>query len=117
MRVRKMSANGDMTFGGGQTNFWINVPDAVAQAVKTRLALRLGEWFLDTSDGTPWNTRVLGKYTGSVRDATLRARILGTPNLTKITVYSSSVNRDSRAYSVNLIADTSFGKINIQGPI
>jgi hypothetical protein len=117
VRYRKLDANGDMQFGRGLSDFWINVPDAVAQAVETRLALQLGEWFLDTTDGTPWNTRVLGKYTGSTRDAVLQARTLGTPNLTGIASFSSGLNRETRAYTVKIVADTAYGQILFVGPV
>src|SRR5260364_424406 len=54
MRYRRLDAAGDYAFGRGLSDFEQDTPEAVAQAVKTRLALRFGEWFLDTSDGTPW---------------------------------------------------------------
>ena len=95
MRYRKLDAAGDMVLGGGQAAFYRNQPEAVAQAVKTRLAMRLGEWFLDTSAGTPWNTKILGKFTIPTRDATIRARILGTTGVTSIDAYSSHFNPKS----------------------
>src|SRR5260363_151880 len=53
MRYRRLDAAGDYAFGRGLSDFEQDTPEAVAQAVKTRLALRFGEWFLDTSDGRP----------------------------------------------------------------
>ena len=46
MRYRIEDANGDMTWGSGDKNFYYNQPEAVAQAVMTRLRLWSGEWFL-----------------------------------------------------------------------
>src|SRR5260363_5516 len=77
MRYRRLDAAGDYAFGRGLSDFEQDTPEAVAQAVKTRLALRFGEWFLDTSDGTPWASRVLGQSAREAVDWTIRERILG----------------------------------------
>jgi hypothetical protein len=113
MRYRKLDANGDMVFGRQQADFWRDVPDAPAQAVWTRLQLYLGDWFLDTSDGTPWRTQVLGKYTGSTRDPAIQARTLGTQNVTAIHAYASQVNRDTRVFNVQMTIDTLYGQANV----
>ncbi len=54
MRYRREDADGDYTFGSGDDTWLINSPEAVAQAIKTRFELWYGEWFLDTTAGTPW---------------------------------------------------------------
>lgn len=110
MRVRELDANGDMTFGFSQNNFLINSAAAVAQNVQTRLLLFLGEWFLDTSDGTDWNGSVLGKYTRGLYDTIIRARILGTVGVTSIVqgTYTSAVNPQTRALSVSCQIITQF---------
>ena len=133
MRVRKMVLpptntnvytldGGDWQFGHGSADYFINVPDAVAQIALTRLALNQGEWFLDTSDGTPWNTQVLGKYTGSVRDLVIQSRINGTPGLAPsgITSFSSSLGVSGpRQYLVNMSLATIYSAqpVSIAGTI
>ena len=127
MRYRKLSrtpgtnvfnyTGGDYSFGHGAVNFFINVPDAPAQAALTRMYLFLGDWFLDTSDGTPWNTKVLGHYTANTRDPALQARILGTQGVKAILSYSSNVNRDTRAFTVNAELDTIYGVAPIPRPL
>lgn len=118
MRVRRLDPKTyDMTFGQGQANFFRDVPDGPAQCVLTRLELRLGEWFLDTSDGTPWNTRVLGKYTASTRDPVIRARILGTQGVTGIAAYGSQLDRNTRKFAVQATIDTQFGAATVQGTL
>jgi hypothetical protein len=127
MRYRKLaqapgtnvfnSTGGDYTFGRSAADFWIDTPEAPAQAALTRMYLFLGEWFLDTSDGTPWNTQVLGYYTANARDPALQSRILGTQGISAIRSYSSNVVRDARSFTVNAQLDTIYGAAAIPGPL
>jgi len=123
MRYRKEDVNGDYSFGHQEADFYIDSPEGVAQAVKTRLALFTGEWFLDTTDGTPWRTEVLGKYTMDSYDAVIKDRILSTQVLTdqlvltsavtSITAYSSTFNPDTRKLAVTVTIQTIYGEAQI----
>ena len=115
MRVRAVDHNGDMQFGGNQANYLINSPDAVGQIAGSRLALWLGQWFLDTSQGMPWATKVLGKYTGDTRDAAIQAQILGTPGVLKIASYASQLDRETREFTWQATLSTIYGAATIQG--
>lgn len=117
MRYRKLDANGDMTFGRSAANFWQDVPEAPAQAVRTRLALRLGEWFLDTTDGTPYATQILGKHTAGTRDAAIRERIVGTEGVTSIEAYASTFDPNTRSFTVQATISTQFGAITVTAPL
>lgn len=112
MRYRKLDENGDYVWGGGLNSFYIDQPEAVAQAVATRLRLQTGDWFLDTSDGIDWNTRVLGKYTESTRDPVIQQRVVGTTGFLNYTDYSSNLD-SSRGFFVNMTVDTIYGQIQI----
>lgn len=114
MRYRKQDANGDYVFGGSANDFLVNSPDAVAQAVLTRLRLLQGEWFLDTTVGVPWSAQVLGKNTQGTADASIRSCILGTTGVTEITAYSSSLDSSTRKLSVTVTIDTLYGATTIQ---
>ena len=114
MRYRALDASGDYSLGGGISAFYVNTPDAVAQAVKTRLALWSGEWFLDTTDGTAWPTGVLGRNTEATRDAVIRNRILTTPGVNVILSYSSSLDRATRTFNVSVTLDTIYGAVAVQ---
>ncbi|WP_334037473.1 hypothetical protein [Burkholderia gladioli] len=114
MRYRKQDANGDYVFGGSANDFLVNSPDAVAQAVLTRLRLLQGEWFLDTTVGMPWATQVLGKNTQGTADAAIRTCILGTSGVTEITAYSSSIDSSTRKLSVTVTINTLYGATTIQ---
>jgi len=123
MRYRKEDASGDYSFGNQSADFWIDTPEGVAQADKTRLALFTGEWFVDTSDGTPWRTEVLGKYTQQSYDAVIKDRILGTQVMTAqgvvtaavtaITAYSSTFDSQTRTLTVAATLDTIYGEAKV----
>jgi hypothetical protein len=110
MRVRALDANGDMTFGQSQSNFLVNSSAAVKQIVQTRLLLFLGEWFLDTTDGTDWDGSVLGKYTSGLYDVVIQGRILGTQGVTGIVTgtYVSSVNSATRILNISCTVETQY---------
>lgn len=113
MRYRKLDAAGDYVLGG-QAAFHVNTPEAVAQAIRTRLALWRGEWFLDAKEGTPWNQEVLGKRVrGRSPDAAVRSRILGTPGVIEIVSYTSSFDGDSRSLSITATVRTQYGTATI----
>lgn len=108
MRYRILSQEGDYVFGSSGPEFLVDSPQAVAQAIQTRLLLWEGEWFLDTSDGTPYQQRILGyNPTPGDRDVAIKERILGTPGVNSILQYQSSI--DGRAMTVNATVDTIYG--------
>nr|WP_314614269.1 hypothetical protein [uncultured Pseudomonas sp.] len=113
MRYRKLDANGDYTFGNQQADFYKDIPEAVGQAVMTRLRLSKGEWFIDTADGTPWSTEVLGERTAATRDAAIKKRILGTPGVVQIDSYDSSIDASTRRFTVNATITTAYGQTSI----
>jgi hypothetical protein len=111
MRYRTLDANGDYTFGQQGGNFLVNTPAAVAQAVKTRLGLRRGEWFLDNTAGTPYD-EILGKGTDATRDLAIQQEILGTQGVTGIAEYASFLNA-TRQFTVAATIDTIYGQTTI----
>ncbi len=113
MRYRKLDANNDMVWGDNLNSFWVDVPDAPAQAVVTRLQMLQGEWFLDRTAGTPWATQVLGFYTGSTRDPVINSRIGTTKGVESVYEYSSNLDRDTRQYSVQARIKTIYGDVTL----
>lgn len=113
MRYRKLDPAGDYTLGSG-ADFLVNSPEAVAQAVKTRLALWKGEWFINTADGTPYMGDILGKrYQRQNPDSVIKQRILGTPGVTEITSYSSAFDGSTRTFTVAATINTDYGAATI----
>ena len=113
MRYRKLDINGDFTFGRGAGNFLTNSPETVAQAVKTQLGLIEGEWFLDTSLGTPYNSRILGAGHVSSYDAAIQEVIVNTQGVLKITKYSSNFNPATRQARISVTIDTIYGMVSL----
>lgn len=113
MRYRALDADGDMTFGRSQGNFLINSPEAVAQAVLTRLRLMTGEWYFDLSEGTPYRTSVLGRQSALTYDAAFRDRILGTPGVREMLSYESRFDPETRNLPVRATVDTIYGETSV----
>jgi hypothetical protein len=115
MKYRKLDENGDYTFG--QRDEFYYDTEAVAQAVKTRLLLLYGEWWEDTTDGTPLFEEVLGRrFRTDGRpaevDLVFSERITTTQGVTEITSFDSGINSNTRGYwadiTIKTIYDTEF---------
>ncbi|MCP9270138.1 hypothetical protein M5U04_19170 [Xenorhabdus sp. XENO-1] len=110
MRYRREN-NGDYSFGQGDSTFLTNSPEAVAQAVKTRLDLWRGDWFLDTAEGTPYREAVLDKsYAGAMA---LRERILGTEGVTEIVSLDAKRDPGTRKITLTATINTRYGKTTV----
>ena len=110
MKYRALSPTGDYQFGHTGI-FLTDSPQAVAQAITTRLLLWTGEWFLDSSEGTPYLDQVIGYGTQGTRDLAIKDRILGTPGVMSILEYSSSVS--NRKMQVTATVETIYGSASI----
>lgn len=116
MKYRALDANGDYTFGRSMAEFLNNSPAAVAQAVLTRLMLAQGEWFLDTTDGTPYSTQILGTHTQPLYDQAIQERILDTPGVQSIDDYASTLDQQ-RNLRVAALITTVYGQTTIVAPL
>jgi len=105
MRYRPLSPNGDYTVG---VPFLVDSPACVAQAISTRLKLWQGEWFLDTTAGTPWLQKILAK--SSNPEAYIRKAILGTTGVLSLASFSGSFVGDTRTLTVSGTVDSLFGQ-------
>lgn len=116
MRYRKLDEAGDRVFGHGLADFWIDQPEAVAQAALTRVEMFVGDWYLAPANGTPWRTEILGKGTEASRDPAIQARVLGTPGCLGLTSYASRLDRDTRGLFAAMTIETVYGQISISRP-
>lgn len=110
MKYRALSPTGDYQFGRAGI-FLQDSPATVAQAIKTRLLLWSGEWFLDLTEGTPYETQILGHGTQDTRDVAIKSRIVETPGVVELLSYSSSVS--GRSMKVDAQVLTQFGNATI----
>ncbi|WP_354691196.1 hypothetical protein [Phytobacter sp. RSE-02] len=110
---RREDDNGDYTFGQGDDTWLINSPEAVAQAIKTRFELWYGQWFLDTTEGTPWIQSVLGKQRPEVYNLAIRQRILETKGVSSITAFDTTVNTSTRRVSFTATVETLYGTTTV----
>lgn len=117
MRYRKLDSAGDMLFGQQQADFWRDSPEAVAQAVLTRLRLWAGEWFLDVTDGTPYVQAALGTSKRQTIEPAIRSRILGTEGCTGIDSLSLSFDADTRVVTIAATIRTAYGQARISGAV
>ncbi|GAL60541.1 hypothetical protein EV102420_43_00030 [Pseudescherichia vulneris NBRC 102420] len=113
MRYRREDSNGDYTFGSGDEAWLSNSPEAVAQAVLTRFNLWYGEWFLDTTVGTPWIQSVLGRQKPEIYDLAIRQRILETQGVNTIRSFNTTVNTTTRRVHFFAEIDTFYGPITL----
>jgi len=113
MRYRILSDTDDYVFGSGSSEFLVDSPATVAQAVKTRLLLATGEWFLNLAEGTPYSTEILGMGTQELYDQAIRERILSTPGVVSIDKYFSSLDAE-RHLAIDATINTQFGVTTVQ---
>jgi hypothetical protein len=111
MKYRELDSAGDMQLG----RFLENTPEAVAQAVLTRLRLWREEWFLDVTDGTPWAQLVLGHGTQGTAMQAIRQRILDTEGVTEITSLSFEQDAERRSVVFQVQLKTAYGDADVYG--
>jgi hypothetical protein len=113
-----------MCFGRGVSDYLqdsTNNPDAIAQAIKTRLLLFYGEWWEDITDGVPMWQKIFGQR---IKDKSIIDRILvdniqglklPAPDnryaVTRVDNVSSTYNSDTREYSFTCSVNTVYGTV------
>lgn len=109
MTVRRLDpVTGDIITSGEQQ--FIGGREEIAQTVKTRLALFLGEYFRDITAGTPWYEQILGKFTSlDVAESALRVRIASTAGVIRLTSFDTDFDINSRTYTVTAGILTTYG--------
>lgn len=115
MRYRKLDENGDMNFGNQQQDFYNNVPDAPAQAVWTRLRLWQSEWYLDVTEGTPYQQAALGTGKKETIEPAIRNEILNTEGVTDLQSFTLTNNADERTVSISATVETEYGQTDLTG--
>lgn len=114
----KLGTDGDLVTHG---EMWVKGKECIAQAVKNRLKLYLGEYFRDISEGVPWFEKIDGTagilqkgYAGAEVENILRLRILETEGVLKILKFSTDYDLQTRKYSVSALIFTKYGETEVQ---
>lgn len=113
MRYRKLSPTGDYVFGNGQLDFYRDVPEAVGQAVKTRLLLWTGEWFLNIDSGTAYMQGILGKKSIEQANVVIQDRAITTEGVRNIENYQSALDDATRKMTVSFNVNTIYGPTSL----
>lgn len=117
MRVRKLDTNGDIVTSGVT---WATDAEAVAQTVKTRLRLFLGEYFRDITVGVPWFNKANGEagiltkgYSQDAVESLIRSTIAQTEGVLQILSFTSEYDISKRLFTVETTILTNYGEANI----
>lgn len=111
MTVRRLDSNGDIATSGSQ---FVGGAEEIAQTVKTRLKLFLGEYFRDITDGTPWFQQILGKGSSlGVKESLIKRRIIRTEGVNSIYEFETDFDLQTRVYTVKAGIITPFGQATI----
>lgn len=111
MTVRKLDVEGDIVTSGVQ---FTTGQDEIAQTIRTRLRLFLGEYFRNINEGTPWFQSILNKRgTLTNKDAIIKQRILQTEGVERIVEYNADYDIDTRVYNITSVVQTPFGNVPI----
>lgn len=112
MISRTLNSNHDIFSQNGRVSF-IQTVDEVAQHIKTRLLLFLGEWFLDVEEGTPWFEQIFIKPADVVQvEVIIKNRILQTENVKELLTFDLEFNTVTRALSITFSCNTVYGETN-----
>lgn len=108
-----LDTNGDLDMTTGLLTLVEGV-DAIAQHIRTRLRLFVGEWFLDTRAGTPYYEIILVKNPDMTAIAAALRKVIGeTPGVISIVSYAQTVNRTTRALTVTFTVMVEDGPLTL----
>lgn len=115
--VRRLDANGDLTFGRGHSDY-LTGKEATQQRLVSRLRLVLGEWFLNVGAGIPWwqieGSEVPGILGGKPNlpyiEGLLKDTILGTDGIASLQSFTMVFDGNARALAVTAEVITTDGE-------
>lgn len=112
MTVRRLDpVTGDIVTSGSQ---FLTGAEEIAQTVKTRLNLFLGEAFRDITDGTPWFEQILGKGSSlEGKEAAIKNRITRTEGVIQLTRFKTDFDITTRKYTISAGILTAFGETEL----
>ena len=111
MLVRRLDDNHDMTFGRGIADM-ARDDEATAQAVKTRLLLLKGEWFLDIEAGVPYLQQIMVRPSNlPLAEAIIKRTILDTEGVAELQSFAMTYDRETRRLTIQATVANSYGTV------
>lgn len=104
--------DGDLALDAAGRASFVSGAERVAQQIRLHLRTFLGEWFLDTSFGTPWFEQVYGRSRDldAVR-AVLRAQVASVPDVVSVGPVNLKLDAQARRLEIHLPSvTTTLGK-------
>lgn len=102
----------DLDISGGTLHFAAGL-QAVKQAVRSSILLVLGEWFLNTDEGTDWRGLIFVKNPNVILIRNeLRERIMRVPGVKTLDSLDLTFDRAARTLSVDFSATCDFGEFD-----
>ncbi len=99
----------DLVFENGDLAFSTGV-EAVGQAIRFKLQLLQGEWFLDETAGTPWFQNVLGQKFGlDLMRSLFYGLVISVDEVERIERLGVEFDSATRGVFVSYIVVTTFG--------
>lgn len=115
MRHRALDSNGDWTFGKGANNFATGLA-ALQLNIETRIRSWLGDCFFAEGDGVDYNN-LLDVGTKSLLDSSIQRNIIQTEGVLSILSYNSTIDRDTRDFTVETRIATIYGVMVTNLPV
>lgn len=112
MIIRNLTSENDWTFGAGIQNYRSNL-DAIELNIKTRLQSWKGDCFFAPLEGVDYNN-YLDVGTKDFLDSDVKRVILQSEGVIKITVFGSTLERSTRAYSAQAEVVTIYGIAEVE---
>lgn len=111
MNVRKLTDDGDIVFGYGNSTFVKDSPEAISNVLQYRFKLSFGEWMLNVDDGLDL---FLGEMSKESIDTIVRERILDTQDVIDITSFESEQEPKTRKYKARVSVSTTYGEVQTE---
>lgn len=104
-----LDANGDLVIDEEGLHFVFGL-QAVAQAIRIRILMFRGEWFLNMDIGVPYFEGIIGDtYDEATARAAIVAAILDAPGVTGIKSLSVDFDGGTRKLTIAFVAQSLFG--------
>lgn len=111
MKVRRLDANHDWTFGGGLRNY-ARDSEAIAQNVRTALLSLYSDWFMDLEHGVRWFRYLTKNPDLQAMETELKNTVLNVDGVSQLTGFEIDLDPDTRQGTVSVTYTDIFNKAN-----